>query len=98
MKQQCGRFARARQGDHRLSLMVLKSSDDHEAASSPYRHVNADTPKSIISTDRLLVACGTRPVRSVPVLLLYQSYNCKEAGAGRGGICRADCSVLRVFP
>ncbi|CAM9444850.1 unnamed protein product [Ascophyllum nodosum] len=57
------RFVRPRQGDHRLSLMVLKSSDDQEAASSPYRHVMADTPKSTISADRLLVACGTRPVR-----------------------------------
>lgn len=58
------RFLESEQSDSRVSAMVLRSSgEDHEAASSPYRHVEADTPKSVISADRFLVACGTRPVR-----------------------------------
>ncbi|CAM9607954.1 unnamed protein product, partial [Scytosiphon promiscuus] len=58
------RFVESNDSDSRVSAMVLRSSGgDHEAASSPYRHVGADTPKSVISADRFLVACGTRPVR-----------------------------------
>ncbi|CAN0421337.1 unnamed protein product, partial [Ectocarpus sp. 12 AP-2014] len=58
------RFVESDSGDSRVSAMVLRSSgDEHEAASSPYRHVGADTPKSVISAERFLVACGTRPVR-----------------------------------
>ncbi|CAM9168388.1 unnamed protein product, partial [Hapterophycus canaliculatus] len=58
------RFIESKESDSRVSAMVLRSSGgQHEAASSPYRHVGADTPKSVISADRFLVACGTRPVR-----------------------------------
>lgn len=58
------RFVESNSDDSRVSAMVLRSlGDEHEAASSPYRHVGADTPKSVISAERFLVACGTRPVR-----------------------------------
>lgn len=58
------RFLESDPSDSRVSAMVLRSfGGEHEAASSPYRHVEADTPKSVISGDRFLVACGTRPVR-----------------------------------
>lgn len=59
-----GRFVESAESSSRVSAMVLRSSGgDHEAACSPYRHVDADTPKSVISADRFLLACGTRPVR-----------------------------------
>lgn len=58
------RFIEAKEGGSGIAVMVLRSTGgEHEAASSPYRHVDADTPKSVISADRFLVACGTRPVR-----------------------------------
>jgi len=58
------RFVESAESSSRVSAMVLRSpGGDHESVSSPYRHVEADTPKSVISADRFLVACGTRPVR-----------------------------------
>lgn len=58
------RFMESSEGNGRVSAMVLRSSvGEHEAESSPYRHVDANTPKAVISGDRFLVACGTRPVR-----------------------------------
>lgn len=63
------RFIERRQRDSKIAAMILRSSESHEAASSPYRHVDADTPKTVISADRFLVACGTRPVRRVWVHL-----------------------------
>eukprot|EP00904_Undaria_pinnatifida_P000927 jgi/Undpi1/10835/HiC_scaffold_3.g01364.m1 len=63
------RFMESSEGNGRVSAMVLRSSvGEHEAESSPYRHVDANTPKAVISGDRFLVACGTRPVRDLIVV------------------------------
>lgn len=76
-------------GDSSLAVMVLRSSEAHEAESSIYRHVEADTPKTTISADRFLVACGTRPVRQVD----SEGFTSVSV-VGRGRSADEDISVL----
>jgi NAD(P) transhydrogenase len=43
--------------------MILKTVGRKEAESSIYRHLDADRSKMIISAEKYLIACGTRPLR-----------------------------------
>eukprot|EP00904_Undaria_pinnatifida_P013325 jgi/Undpi1/9122/HiC_scaffold_26.g11580.m1 len=56
------RFLPSRKGQpHRV--IVLRTSEEAEAKTSVYRHIEASLPDVTLSADRFLVACGTRPLR-----------------------------------
>lgn len=50
-------------GRQRCIVLKTEPKAGHESESSAYRHVDASTTKMIISADKFLIACGTRPLR-----------------------------------
>mmetsp|Transcript_10855 Transcript_10855/g.14112 ORF Transcript_10855/g.14112 Transcript_10855/m.14112 type:complete len:588 (+) Transcript_10855:8-1771(+) len=44
-------------------ISVMETGEEKEAATSLARHLEADKVKTVLSADKYLIACGTRPIR-----------------------------------
>ena len=57
------RFTEAATADGHHICSIMRTEGRKEAESSIYRHLDADRNKMLISAEKYLIACGTRPLR-----------------------------------
>lgn len=55
-------------GKIKLAVLLTETDPDGERLKGIYKHRDASLPKTVLTCDKVMVACGTRPVRSEGVV------------------------------